>query len=286
MSITRVLGFLAMLIGFAHCFSWDIVVAGNKQLNFYSNGMHTHTEEIAAATKIASITYDPIGYRLLFINENHLNTTMSIYDLTTGKIQTVYKVKSTVTELEVIAYEPVTQLLFIKNGSNIYSFSLNSASAKIAKYGNLVVKSDNYVRDIAVDSCGGYIYWITDRNIEKARFDGSQREVIIDSTVIFRRSLAVDQQTQKMYWIDCKLEKSVYYMSIESADLNGNNRKRLHISVNLASSIAVSKDFIYWQDNSNEGIWQLPNLECSRTSTKKIRYASWHKLLALSTCSC
>ncbi|KAJ8733779.1 hypothetical protein PYW07_014330 [Mythimna separata] len=58
-----------------------------------------------------------------------------------------------------------------------------------------------------------------------------------------------------MYWVDCITNE--FAMSLESADFNGNNRKRLYTIKNLSSSLTVSKDFIYWQNGYDVGTWQL-----------------------------
>ncbi|KAJ8735948.1 hypothetical protein PYW07_007568 [Mythimna separata] len=59
-----------------------------------------------------------------------------------------------------------------------------------------------------------------------------------------------------MYWVDeIPIE---FAMSVESANFNGKNRKRLYIINYLSSSLTVSKEFIYWQNGHNAGTWQLP----------------------------
>ncbi|KAJ8706699.1 hypothetical protein PYW07_012777 [Mythimna separata] len=258
MHSTRVVAVLTLVVGLAHCFPWDIVVGGDKQLYFYYNGTLTHTEEIPLATQITSLTYDPVHYRVLFTDVNYPSMTISSFDLSTAKIQVLLTTKTQSYFVRVV-YDPVTQLLVWKTWHKIYTFSLNPASSDKAVDGNLLVTIDNDCRDIAVDICGRYIYWITDDEIERARLDGSDREVIVDSTVHFRISLAIDQQTQRLYWIDY-ITANGGRLSIESANLNGKNRTTLYIVRNAsrASSLAVSKDFIYWQNSNEVGTWQLP----------------------------
>ncbi|KAJ8706688.1 hypothetical protein PYW07_012766 [Mythimna separata] len=255
---TRVLVLLALLVGFAHCFSWDIVVGGDKQLHFYNNGTLTHTEEIPSATRITSVTYDPVHYRVLFTDVTTSSMTIYSFDLLTRKIQSLFT-KTSNDHYERVVYDPVTQLLVWKTWYNIYTFSLNPASSNKPVEGKKIVSMNHVGRDVAVDSCGGYIYWITDDEIERARLDGSDREVIEDSTVYYRLSLAIDQQTQRLYWIDY-ITANGGRLSIESANLNGKNRTRLYIFRNASrtSSLAVSKDFIYWQNLNEVGTWQLP----------------------------
>ncbi|KAJ8706705.1 hypothetical protein PYW07_012783 [Mythimna separata] len=277
---TRVLVLLALLVGFAHCFSWDIVVGGDKQLHFYYDGTLTHTEEIPSVTRITSVTYDPDHYRVLFTDVNYPSMIISSFDLATRKIQSLL---TTITDSSYVrvVYDPVTQLLFWKTWQHIYTFSLNPASSDKAVDGNLLVTTNNYCRDIAVDSCGGYIYWITDYKIERARLDGSEREVIVDSTVDYRLSLAIDQLTQRIYWIDQNYLNGGGQISIKSANFNGKNQMTIYIenTASDASSLAVSKDFIYWQKSNEVATWQLPKNSSEHVARKMYSSSSssnWH----------
>ncbi|KAJ8706689.1 hypothetical protein PYW07_012767 [Mythimna separata] len=276
MHSTRVVAVLTLVVGLAHCFSWDIVVGGDKQLHFYYNGTLTHTEEIPLVTRITSVTYDPVHYRVLFTDYPSM---ISSFNLATRKIQSLFTETPNDNYVRVV-YDPITQLLVWKTWYNIYTYSLNPGCSNKAVAGNHLVHLSNPCRDVAVDSCGGYIYWSTDNEIERARFDGSEREVIVDSTVRLRFSLAIDQPTQRLYWIDY-ITKNYGPLSIESANLNGKNRTTLYIVRNAsrASSLAVSKDFIYWQNYGEEGTWQLPKNSSEHDARKLYSISSlrdWH----------
>ncbi|KAJ8706697.1 hypothetical protein PYW07_012775 [Mythimna separata] len=284
MHSTRVVAVLTLVVGLAHCFPWDIVVGGDKQLHFYYNGTLTHTEEIPLVTGITSVTYDPVHYRVLFTDVNYPNMTIYSFDLLTSKIQSLFTTTSNDPYVRVV-YDPVTQLLVWKIRRNIYTFSINPASSDKAVDGNLLVTMDNYCRDIAVDSCGGYIYWITDNEIERARLDGSEREVIVDSTVDHRLSLAIDQLTQRIYWIDKIFLNGHYQKSIKSANFNGENQTTIYIAStsSFPSSLAVSKDFIYWQIYNEEGTWQLPKNSSEHVarklySTPRLSHSYYHRV--------
>ncbi|KAJ8707823.1 hypothetical protein PYW07_011500 [Mythimna separata] len=264
MHCARVLTLIVLLVGLVHSFSWDIVVAGNKQLEFLHHGTLTHTELIPSVKWITSVTYDAVHYRLLFTDRNYPNVSIYSYDLSTRNIQVLVTRQSTY-YLRIV-YDPVTQAVYWKEGSSIYSSSLNPSSSNKAD-GNLFAKLDHFCYDLAVDSCGGYIYWITGNEIERARLDGSEREVLITGTVWLRLSLAIDQQTQAIYWTR-KTHRSDDHWSIERANFNGKNRTTLYIVRNaqFALSLAVSKDFIYWQNYEEEGIWQLPKNKTSNAT--------------------
>ncbi|KAJ8708151.1 hypothetical protein PYW08_010517 [Mythimna loreyi] len=270
---TRVLMIFVLLVGLAQSFDWDIVVGNGNQLIFYYNGIQTHTENIPLADDITSVAYDPVGYRVLvaFEDKNTGNMSISSLDLSTMKIQPLVNRKANDFFPRAV-YDPVTELLFWKENTEIYSISSSSASS-VAVDGNLVLKTQNNCHDIVVDSCGGYIYWITDYEIERARLNGSEREVLINSVINHRGSLAIDQQTQTLYWTETILNHtpSSVVLTIESADFNGKNRKTVHLikDDNIASSLTVSKDYIYWGNHLQNTISQLPKNPQGQTNAKE-----------------
>ncbi|KAJ8707715.1 hypothetical protein PYW07_011392 [Mythimna separata] len=253
----RVLALLVLLVSSARSLSWDIVVGSGQQLKFYFNGTLTHTEIIPSAHEIHSVTNDPVQYRVLFADYNYVNMLIYSFDISTKTTQHLLTRKNAGYYLRVV-YDPLTQVLYWRTGREIYSYSLNPAISNKEVDGKLLITLDHICNDLAVDSCGGYIYWITDDEIERARLDGSEREVLIDYTVYDRISLAIDQQTRKIYWAE-KNSENYDHVSIESASFNGNNRTTLYIARNVKyiNSLAISTDFIYWHDYV-DGLWQLP----------------------------
>ncbi|KAJ8705948.1 hypothetical protein PYW07_010725 [Mythimna separata] len=262
MCITRVLALLALLVGLAEPFSWDIVVAGNKQLEFYHNGLLTHLQDIPSAKNIASVTFDPVHYKVIFCD--YIGNGMAIYsfDLTTRKIEHIISRYFDAALPINVVYDAVTQSMFWNDGYVIYSYSLDPVSSNQPAYGNLLITLENFSTDLAVDSCGGYIYWITESEIERARLDGSGREVLIKDHVWLRTSLAIDKLTRTMYWTEKIKTNGVYRMSLKSADIDGKNRRTLYTNYKqhetTANSLAVSKDFLYWKVDDQTGFWQFP----------------------------
>lgn len=105
-----------------------------------------------------------------------------------------------------------------------------------------------------------YVYWtntnISRPTIERARFDGSDREVIVDTDLYVPVSIAVDQRTKKIYWADDR--EGIHY-SIESADLDGKNRRKLLSGINhQPNDLTISKDYIFWADLDYKAVWRLP----------------------------
>ncbi|KAJ8707807.1 hypothetical protein PYW07_011484 [Mythimna separata] len=272
MHCARVLALIVLLVGLVHSFSWDIVVARDKQLEFLHHGILTHTELIPSSNKITSVTYDAVHYRLLFTDRNSPTMSIYSYDLLTRNIQ-VLVTRTSDDDYPRVVYDPVTQAVYWMDLYSIYSSSLNPACSNKAD-GKLLAKLTHLCRDLAVDSCGGYIYWVADEEIGRARLDGSEREVLITGTVYHRLSLAIDQQTQAIYWTEKAHGDHVY--SIQRANFNGKNRTTLYIVRNtqFAFSLAVSKDFIYLQNYVEEGIWQIPKNKTSTATKLHSTYSS------------
>lgn len=105
-----------------------------------------------------------------------------------------------------------------------------------------------------------YIYWtntnISKPTIERAKFDGTERKVIVNTDIFMPVSLVVDQRTNRLYWIDDK--EGIHY-SIESSNLEGGKRETLAIGTqHQPNAMTVSKDNIYWVDWGFKTVWKLP----------------------------
>lgn len=119
------------------------------------------------------------------------------------------------------------------------------------------------------------MYWTNNNirkpTIERANFDGTDRQVIIDSDIFKPVSLAIDQRTQTLYWADDK--QGIYY-SIESSDLDGKNRKTiLHDTEHNPEALTVSLDSIYWTDAAYKSIWKIPKHSEYPTPKKVAEYS-------------
>lgn len=266
MHCTRVLVLLALFVGLAHSFSWDVVVAEKNRLNFYYNEDLKHTEDIPGATNINSVTYDAVNNRLLFSDINKPSISISSFDLSSMTTQLLYTKKSEARTMRVVYY-PVTQSIFWNEDNKIYKRSLSPAKPDDEISDILLMTLNQPCGDIAVDSCEGYIYWVTDEAIWRARHNETYQTVLLKSPVYDRRNIAIDQQTRKIYWTE-QISENDNHLFIESADFDLQNRIRYLVTDEYyISSLAVSKDSIYWKGGTQEKIWQLPkNLHSNATA--------------------
>ncbi|XP_035444832.2 protein cueball isoform X1 [Spodoptera frugiperda] len=254
-----VLALLALSVGVAH--SWDIAVTSGDRLEFFlSNGTKSQTEE-SQFRDLTLLAYDAVHNMLLFVDKQSDNASIFSFNITSKKYQSLVA-KKAYENIQGLAFDPVKGLLFWTdtNDRSIYWISLKPGY-KNHLYGNLLIKMDDELpRAIAVDSCRGYVYWtntnVKKPTIERALYDGTKREVIVDNNIYMPVSLAIDQQTKKLYWADDR--EGIHY-SIESADLDGTNRKTLLTGIHhQPNTLTVSKDSIYWVDWGFKSVWQLP----------------------------
>ncbi|XP_068618209.1 protein cueball isoform X2 [Battus philenor] len=262
--------YIALLIGFVY--SWDIAITAGDQIEFYSNQTKTSNEGVRFRD-LTALAYDAVHNMLLFVDRQNDNASILSYHLATKKYQPLVRRRS-YENIQGLAFDPITSKLFWTdtNEKSIFWISLKPGSQNDI-YGNLLIKMDDEVpRAIAVDSCRGYIYWtninITKPTIERARFDGSERTVIVDSDIYMLVSIAIDQNTKRLYWADDK--EGIHY-SIESSDLDGKNRKKLLAGTNhMPNTIAVSHDSIYWVDLGYKSVWRLPKDPPANTQPEDI----------------
>jgi len=79
-------------------------------------------------------------------------------------------------------------------------------------------------------------------HIGSAGMDGSDRKDIVTTEIAWPNGLAVDDTIHRIFWCDAKLNR------IESARLDGSDRRVLQVTVNHPYSIAVFENLIYWTD--------------------------------------
>lgn len=100
-------------------------------------------------------------------------------------------------------------------------------------------------RAIALHYAAGLVFWSDwghNARIERANMDGEQRTTVIADELIWPNGLSVDVIGNKLYWNDAK--RSV----IETADLDGANRKVLIQGVDHPYGLTLTREFIYWSD--------------------------------------
>ncbi|XP_028179549.1 protein cueball-like [Ostrinia furnacalis] len=267
------LGVVALSIGVVHSLcsyrdespadSWDIVISSEGQLEFYSNQTKTNSEG-TGFRDLSALAYDAVHNVLFFVDRANDNATIFSFNLATKKFQSLVKNKW-LQNIQGLAFDPVKRMLFWTDiiESSIFWMSLMPDSENDG-YGNVLIKmNDEIPVSIAVDSCREYIYWtcilITDSksSIERSKFDGSEREVIVHTHLHMplQLGLAIDQRTKRLYWAD---EKEGIHFSIESSNLEGEDRQiLLNDAHHRPNTLTISKDWIYWVHSGYKTVWKL-----------------------------
>ncbi|XP_064423218.1 low-density lipoprotein receptor-related protein 4 isoform X2 [Latimeria chalumnae] len=113
-------------------------------------------------------------------------------------------------------------------------------------------------RAIALYHEMGYMYW-TDwgehAKLERAGMDGSDRVVLINHNLGWPNGLVIDKAGSQLLWADAHTER------IETADLNGANRRTLVSPVQHPYGLTLLDSYIYWTD------WQTRSIQRADKNT-------------------
>lgn len=106
-------------------------------------------------------------------------------------------------------------------------------------------------RAIALHYHHGLMFWSdwgTKAKIEVAQMDGSHRRALITTNLAWPNGLAIDRPSERLYWNDGKLK------TIESSDLNGNDRRVIIVGVPHPYGLVVVGNHMYWTDWQTQGL--------------------------------
>lgn len=81
--------------------------------------------------------------------------------------------------------------------------------------------------------------------------DGEERSTVITENLVWPNGLAIDTQTDKLYWNDAKRKV------IETSELDGLNRKMLMKGVQHPYGLSIMGDLLYWSDWQTKSIHQV-----------------------------
>ena len=103
-----------------------------------------------------------------------------------------------------------------------------------------------------------YIYWTNwgqAPHIERARPDGTERQVFIHSAIEFLNSLALDEVDKKLFWAGADDNK---YGIIEAVSLDGSNRSVIFRQKGYHPySLDTFEDYVYWTDRGRNAIFRI-----------------------------
>ncbi|XP_063894477.1 protein cueball-like [Helicoverpa armigera] len=246
--VLSVWALVVLCAGLVH--SWDYAMATEKRIDFFKNDTVTHSIASLQFKNLTALAYDALHDTLLIVDQQTDNSSVYRLNFTSNDIALILTRK----QIQTIAYDPVKDLLFWVQEINIFSIPLKSGSKCDVSEQNLVIKlPDQIPSSIAVDSCEGFVYW-TNKNIakptiERVRFDGSAREVVIDKDIHEPNHLVIDPQIKKMFWIDTRRNETHNY-KLNHAYLNGTNESDSALgNGRIPTALSISNQFVYWADH-------------------------------------
>lgn len=89
--------------------------------------------------------------------------------------------------------------------------------------------------------------WGSYPNIERARLDGTERQIIVFSNIIWPNGLALDMDGRRVYWA----EGHEFFTNIYSVNYNGGNRRvavMLDVYTNFPFGLSFYNGFVFWTD--------------------------------------
>ncbi|XP_023931760.1 low-density lipoprotein receptor-related protein 4-like, partial [Lingula anatina] len=145
--------------------------------------------------------------------------------------------------LQRMALDVSNRLLFVTDDGR----TLIGVLDLVGKNFKTVIDSRLYrPRDIEIDPWENRIYWAdwgATESINRAYYDGSEREEIVTSYLYFPFGLAIDVPGRKIMWAEG------WYEEIEASNLDGSNRDTIYIKrSSFFHGLAISDSNLYFTD--------------------------------------
>ncbi|PZC70573.1 hypothetical protein B5X24_HaOG215588 [Helicoverpa armigera] len=248
-----VVALVCLSLGVAH--SWDIATSSGNRIDFFKNDTITHSMSSHQFKNLTALAYDALHDTLLIVDQQTDNSSLYRFNFTSNDFQAILTTK----EIISFAIDPVKELLFWIEDKSIHSMTLKPSHENNLNERVVLRLDEENPRAIAVDSCSGFVYWTSTSSmkpaIEKVRFDGSDRAVLIDQDIQEPHRLVIDPQINKMFWIDIRHDDTCTYR-VKYSDLEGNNKDELLHGTNLPRALTLSKDFVYLIENQQKAVWK------------------------------
>ncbi|KAJ8716342.1 hypothetical protein PYW08_013627 [Mythimna loreyi] len=240
-----------------------------QELQFHSNRVFNE-ENLQSEFMgfIEKVIYDVVSDRVIFLDNFNPHGIIFCYDRRTQRTESLVprKYREKIVDIDL---DLAKGILFWIEDDSIYQLSLNS-ELKNSFRGKLFIEMNGLKpRAIAVDSCNGYIYWTatdqlnrtTPSVIEKARLDGSGREIVINSSIQMPQLLVVTEN--EFFWTDGTLREDRLptkekQFSIQSINLYGHRRTVYReTGEDQPQYLGVAEEAVYWSYFFRPGVWRL-----------------------------
>ena len=90
--------------------------------------------------------------------------------------------------------------------------------------------------------------WGSPAKIEKASMDGSNRQILHSTGLVWPNDIALDYSTRRAYWVDAFLDR------IQHSNYDGTNRVTLISGLDHPFSLTIAGNLVFWSDWSDDSI--------------------------------
>ncbi|VEN33587.1 unnamed protein product [Callosobruchus maculatus] len=253
--------FLAFFVaGKCRALDWELALVLENQIKLlHSNGelMESRTHSF---NSLKALAYDNVREQFIVSDMDATNDTIYTVQLTKETDTTVPIIKELPGDVQGLAVDPIDDILYWTDAIN-HTINYVHLNGTFYESKPLFVFDDEEKRphSIVVDICKRYIYWTNPSKkptIERAKLDGTDRQVLVSTSIISPEGLAIDYKAQRLYWADSRIGSIAG--RIESIGLDGEDR-RVEVERNTMQpfGIAVDEEAIYWTDTNNKGLYKF-----------------------------
>ncbi|XP_041644277.1 very low-density lipoprotein receptor-like [Cheilinus undulatus] len=248
--------------GGQHCkITGEPFLLASIQTDLFLLGLRSGSLDVlssSAKRAVLSLDYDWREQRVFWVGLDSENIRWSSLDQkTTGTLIKGVRADS-------VAVDWLGRNLYWIDGVNSQIVAVRLAKATVSTSDHSVILDEDLdqPRSLALLPQKGLMFWTEIGNIvkiERAGMDGSERRVLVNSSLGWPGGVAVDMISDRVYWTDERLR------SIGSATLDGNDIQVLQMKETTNPfSLAVFNDMLYWTDAKKRVVWAA-----HKTSGKK-----------------
>ncbi|GFO20012.1 low-density lipoprotein receptor [Plakobranchus ocellatus] len=197
-----------------------------------------------------AVTYDPNDLRIYFTEVTSAFSEIRSSDVLGKDIRTVSGIQNG-SIFDGLAIDQAKDILFYTDAGKKTVMSMSPKGGQI----RTVASAVDQPRALAVDRKARVVYW-TDwgqtPKIEKANYDGTNRQTIATSQLKFPNGIAVDVNSQKVYFCDGGTHR------IEVMNTDGTNRQVLYTDYGARFfGLTLTSRYIYYSDWNRSGLMRL-----------------------------
>lgn len=211
-----------------------------RSLHFDPRDHSLPFQVISVAGTAIALDYDRRNNRIFFTQKlNSLRGQISYVSLYSGSSSPTVLL-SNIGVTDGIAFDWINRRIYYSDFSNQTINSMAEDGSNRA-----VIARVSKPRAIVLDPCRGYMYWTdwgTNAKIERATLGGNFRVPIVNTSLVWPNGLALDLETDLLYWADASLQK------IERSTLTGTNREVVVSTAFHSFGLTVYGQYIYWTD--------------------------------------